>query len=268
MEKILYVTDLDGTLLRNDKSISDFSRKIINDFIEAGGLFTYATARSYRTASEVAHGISPKIPLILYNGTFIADCNGKIIHSNSFEQGRIREIISDIQKAQIEPLVYAFIDGVEKFSYREDRETIGIVAFCEDHPNDERKNPTSAEKLTQGEIFHITCIDEKEKLEPFYERFKSEFQCVLYKDAYTKEWWLEIMPQNATKANAIRIVAEMLGAEKIVCFGDGVNDISMLEVADELYAPENAHPDIKRIATAIIEENENDGVAKFIEGLY
>ncbi len=263
-DKILYVSDLDGTLLRNDKTISPFSAKIIGEFIDRGGLFTYATARSYRTASEVSKGINPKIPIILYNGTFIAEPNGKIIYSNSFNQGEIKKVVDYLQKQEVYPLVYSFVDGKEYFSYREDKVTKGINAFNDDHPNDERKNPTTSEKLTQGKIFHITCIDEYEKLAPLYDEFKKHFQCVLYKDAYTKEWWLEIMPREATKANAIRIVSKMLGCNKIVCFGDGVNDMSMLDVANELYATENAHEELKNIATSVIESNENDGVAKFL----
>ena len=56
----------------------------------------------------------------------------------------------------------------------------------------------------------------------------------------------------------------MLGCDKVVSFGDGKNDISMFDVSDECYAVENADPELKRRATAVIESNDNDGVARWL----
>ena len=263
-ERVLYVSDLDGTLLRNDKTISPFSVNTINALIEKGVLFTYATARSYYTACEVSRGLCPQIPLVLYNGTFIAKPSGEIICTCSFAQNQIREALSELQEAEISPLVYSFFNEREHFSYDKERITRGIQSFLDDHPNDPRCNPTNKDLLTHGEIFHITCIDDREILEPLYERFKNDYSCVLYLDSYTGEWWLEIMPMEATKANAIRTLAKMLECDRIICFGDGVNDISMLEVADELYAVANAHEELIKRATGVIDNNESDGVAKYL----
>ncbi len=47
-------------------------------------------------------------------------------------------------------------------------------------------------------------------------------------------------------------------------FGDGKNDIDMFELEDESYAVQNAHEDLKRIATSIISSNDEDGVAKWL----
>lgn len=68
MEKTLYVTDLDGTLLNKNDRINPKSIKIINDLVEKGMLFTYATARSLVSASVVTEGLSTNIPVIAYNG--------------------------------------------------------------------------------------------------------------------------------------------------------------------------------------------------------
>lgn len=55
-----------------------------------------------------------------------------------------------------------------------------------------------------------------------------------------------------------------MGCEKIVAFGDGKNDVDMFELADESYAVENAHEDLKKYATDIILSNEEDGVAQWL----
>ena len=56
----------------------------------------------------------------------------------------------------------------------------------------------------------------------------------------------------------------MLGCEKLICFGDEVNDIPMFNVADESYAVSNANQKLKNIATKIIRSNDEDGVARWL----
>ena len=72
-EKILYVSDLDGTLLRSNETVSEYTSKTLNDLTSEGVLFSYATARSIVTAKKVTKGLDAKIPLIVYNGAFIID---------------------------------------------------------------------------------------------------------------------------------------------------------------------------------------------------
>ena len=57
-DRVLYVSDLDGTLLNTKDKISDYSVETINALVERGMLFTYATARSLVSASAVARGLS------------------------------------------------------------------------------------------------------------------------------------------------------------------------------------------------------------------
>ncbi len=71
--KTLYVSDLDGTLLRSDQTLSDHTVKTLNRLISEGVIFSYATARSYATSSIVAAGLDAKFPVIVYNGTFILE---------------------------------------------------------------------------------------------------------------------------------------------------------------------------------------------------
>ena len=57
---------------------------------------------------------------------------------------------------------------------------------------------------------------------------------------------------------------ELLGVERVVCFGDSANDLSMFETADESYAPANASDMIKAAATAVIGHHDDEGVARFL----
>lgn len=73
------------------------------------------------------------------------------------------------------------------------------------------------------------------------------------------------MPKNATKANAIQYLKQIYKDEKIVCFGDAINDISMFKVADESYATQNAVLPLKEVASGIIGSNHDDGVALWLQ---
>lgn len=263
--RTLYVSDLDGTLLRSNETISEFTSNTINILVEKGMLFSYATARSVYTAKKVTKGLNAKIPLIVYNGTFIYDNEtSKLLVSNVFDE-RINDVISDLIKNNVQPITYAYIDGVEKYSFCEEKCSAGTKKFLNSRRGDERENPVDSEdELYKGELFHITCIDEEEKLRLLYEKYKDEYYCTYYRDMYTQEQWLEIMPPNVSKANAIKQLKEYLKCDRVVVFGDQMNDLDMFEIADECYAVENAIEELKELATGVIDSNDNDGVAKWL----
>ena len=265
-KKTLYVSDLDGTLLQSDQTVSAFSAETLNGLIRNGLLFSYATARSYATANKVTANLQLRIPVIVFNGTFVIDTDTQNqLISNIFTREETTNILNALSENNIYPIVNAFFDGQEKFSYVQGKETPGILDFLEQRKNDPRRNPVSdANQLYRGEVFHIACIDEEEKLRPVYERFKDDFPCVLYRDIYGDRMWLEIHPKGATKASAILALKKILNCDKVICFGDGKNDIPMFRIADECYAVANAEPSLKAIATAVIESNEADGVAKWL----
>ena len=73
------------------------------------------------------------------------------------------------------------------------------------------------------------------------------------------------MPKAATKAHAARQLAKLLGCDRIVAFGDAVNDLPLFEAADECYAVSNAAAELKARATGVIGCNDDDGVAHWLE---
>jgi len=263
--KTLYVTDLDGTLLRSNEQTSDVTNEIINGLVEKGLIFSYATARSYQTSHKVTKGLNASFPLIIYNGAMVVDnVSGNFLIKNFFKD-EISDVIDDLTGNGIYPIVYAFINGMEKFSYIPEKCSVNTKLFLESRKNDRRDNPVARkEALSSGEIFYITCIDSREILEPFYRKYAASYHCIFQEDIYTKHQWLEVMPKSASKANAIRQLRDLLGCQKVVVFGDGKNDIDMFEMADEAYAVSNAVDELKQIATGVIGSNHEDAVAKWL----
>lgn len=268
--KTLYVTDLDGTLLNTQNFINPYSIEIINSLVEQGMIFTYATARSLVSASVVTKGLSTKIPIIAYNGAFIFHpATGAIIASEGFQKEETDKVIEVLKEHDISPLVYSFIQGKEKVSWVTSRENDGIRRYLSLRKGDKRLRPLgTAEKLYDGNMFYYTCIGEREELQPIYDIFSndSRYTCTLQQELYRSEYWCEIMPRKATKANAIQKLKELWNCERVVSFGDAVNDIPMFQISDECYAVENAVDELKQMATGIIGSNDADGVAVWIKG--
>lgn len=262
----LYVSDLDGTLLRSNEATSAYTNEVINSLVDKGMVFSYATARSFVTAKKVTKGIEAKIPLIVYNGAFIIDnITEEILMANYFDDS-VLAVLDELFENKVFPIVYAFVDGKEKFSFVPDLVTEGMQRFLDSRKGDIRTNAVETiSDLKAGNIFYITCIDGEEKLNPLYEKYKNKYYCVYQRDIYTGEQWLEIMPPQVSKSNAIKKLKGMLDCDKLIVFGDGKNDIDMFQMADESYAVANAHEDLKKHATGIIGSNDEDGVAKWLE---
>ena len=264
--RTLYVTDLDGTLLGSDQKVSSYSCSVINDLVARGMIFSYATARSMITARKATVGLNAQMPLIVYNGTFVIDnVTGKRLISNTFSAVEAAELLEILQAHDIAPLVYSLQSDFEKFSYIPSAVSPGLRRFLNSRQGDVRDNPVSSvADLSLGEVYYFTNIDEPSKLIPVYESIRDRYNCMYQKDVYSDDMWLEILPKAASKASAILQVKEFYGCDRIVAFGDGLNDLPMFEIADECYAVSNAVDELKAIATGVIESNNADGVAKWL----
>ena len=266
--RTLYVTDLDGTLLNSSDQISQYSIQTINGLVAKGMQFTYATARSLVSASVVAKGLSTTIPVIAYNGALIIHpATGEVISSLSFTEEEAGYLSDVLRENGANPLVYAYVDGVERVSYVRGRENEGIRRYLDVRKGDRRFRPLTDETcLYQGDIFYFTCIADREELLPLYEIFSEDerFRCTLQQELYRPEYFLEIMPKKASKAEAIKSLKEIWRCERVVSFGDAVNDIPMFEISDECYAVANAMPELKAYVTGVIASNDEDGVAKWL----
>ncbi len=269
MSKTLFVSDLDGTLLNQDQALSEYTRETLNRLIREGLFFTYATARSLTTAREVTEGLDLKLPVIVYNGAFVKDsASGESVIARQFSLNEKEDILAQHLTYGVYPRVYALHDGEEKFSYVKDHLSQGTKAYLDKRRGDKRARATTEDELLEGEVFCFSSIDDYEKLFPLYDALKATYHAVLYRDPYTSDYWLEILPKFATKADAVFALKALYGFERVVVFGDEKNDLSMFSLADECYAVANANEDVKHAASGVIASNDADGVAEYLLSRY
>ena len=274
MEETLYLSDLDGTLLRSDQTLSARTCATVDRIVRAGVHFSYATARSIDTAARVTRGIGVDIPVIVHNGAFIVDSvTRRPLWSAKFTPEEEEAVYSAFLERGLFPLTYAVIDGKNRFSYI--REKCGkaqweFVLTRMGYEDDRRAREIfSPDGALDGDVYYFACIGDSERqLSPVYERLKDRFRCIFSRDIYTDAPWLEILPQGVSKATAAEKLMDLLGCKRIVCFGDAVNDLPMFEAADEKYAVANAAPELKKLATAVIGANDDDAVAAWLENRF
>ena len=181
--RTLYVSDLDGTLLRSNERTSDYTNSVINRLTAQGMIFSYATARSFHTSQKVTAGLNASIPLIVYNGAFVIDnLTGAYLLEHYFDE-TADSLLDDLTAHAVYPIVYSIQDGAEKFSFMPEAATRGMQFFLGSRKGDIRRNPAAAaEDLKAGRKFYITCIDAPEKLLPLYEKYRMLYHCVYQTD--------------------------------------------------------------------------------------
>ena len=266
----MVISDLDGTLLNSEVRLSEFTVNALNSLMRRGVNFTYATARSLNSARKVTRGLELSLPVITYNGACIKSPEtGEIIEIQGLDDAQAELIRDALDNSGISPLVYTYLDGEEKVLWQRGAESIGMQHYLDSRRGDERILPVdSFDDLFCGEIFYVTCIeDTDELLSPLCADLTSEdsLNCLLQKDIYGPAcYWLEIMDYRVSKAHALDTIKKLTGMERIISFGDSINDVPLFEVSDECYAVENAVEPLKKVADDVIESNDRDGVARWL----
>lgn len=267
--KTLYITDLDGTFLNSKGEITKRSAEIVNELTHSGVLFSVATARTYATVTEMFQGILLPCPLVLMNGVTIYDpLSGKILKSNPIPEELGNKIISAFRKHGVEPMLYFQNEEILDICYSEitneyQRDYVSQRINCKTKRFIKSDTPV---KIDGKNLVYIVSLDYYDKLKEIYNDIADipQARSMFYRDTYTDCHFLEIISADVSKATGAAQVKNLLGVDKIVAFGDNLNDIPLFEIADECYAVSNAEAALKDIATGVIGSNNEDAVANFI----
>jgi Cof subfamily protein (haloacid dehalogenase superfamily) len=267
----LLISDLDGTLLLPDATLSDLTTRVINSYIADGGLFTYATGRSFVSASRVTAALNLRLPVITYSGAIVVDPRtGEQREARALAAEAIDEVLHLTRESRlVQPILFTIHEGRDRLCWREDRMTPGADHYLRARTWDERLMPlTTWSTIDLSAVFFISLIGAEEPLRDLHDRLtaaRNHCHVVLMEDVYAAgQWWMEFNSLAGTKAAAALVVKDELGADTLVCFGDHHNDLPMLTVADTALAVANAAPAVRAAATEVIGANTSDGVARWI----
>lgn len=265
----LVVFDLDGTLLNRKSVISDYTSETLQLLTERDIAYTVATGRTLHGARAILDGHHFRLPQAYKNGVMIWHPQTRhFSRSATLTPGELDNLVRACLKHGVTPFVFTLDKNDESVVYHPplltdiERELIFSTGIAE---------PVNVRALDQlsanAKITHVNSIGDSKAIESVLRSVDDEPHLVAYSGIALedKQWrWLDVHHSDASKGGAIKAMKRMLGLERVICFGDSDNDLSMFKAADESYAPENANDRIKSAATAIIGHHDEEGIAHFL----
>ncbi|WP_054026384.1 Cof-type HAD-IIB family hydrolase [Bacillus sp. FJAT-28004] len=268
-----FLTDLDGTLLQSDATLSEYTINVICNAMKQGIIISYATARSYISSNKIVSVIPWKYPIILYNGAVIFDpVSSKVIGGYWLDNETTNQIIEIGRKQGLIPFLFALDEEDKERVFHEKLLRMGDLTFYESRPNDPRFGEMLLLECSDAfRTLIVTYIGLLHELEPLKDevqrRFGNQVHIHLMKDQYIENhYFLEFSHSKANKKEGLKQWAELMHCmpEDVTAFGDNLNDLGMFETAGTKVAVSNAHPNLIALSTLVVESNDEDGVAKYI----
>ncbi len=265
MKKILF-TDLDGTLLREDKTVSFRNRQAIEALLEAGNYLVIATGRPSKSGLDVVRSLGLNRPgcyLIAYNGGAMYDCAGEcLLEQRTLPISCVEYLFSEARRYGLHIQTY---QGEALLTERHTRE---LDFYVEHSTMDFRILPDVPKALTrEPHKVLLASLNAEERLQEFQREHLcwERDRCCSF---FSGREYLEYCPRGVDKGYGIRRLAEILHVplEQTWAAGDERNDVPMLLAAGTGVAMRNGHPDAKEAAGYVTEhDNDHDAIAELIE---
>lgn len=249
MNPKMILTDLDGTLLHSDGSISEYTKSVLKSCQSRGIYVVIATARTWIGAERYIEEIQPDYE-ITTDGTLIHH-HGEQIYSCSLEVKETNQIMQDILSRDImtEIIVASGRQVLWNSKHISESEKLHKAVYCD------YQKPLScqANKILAKLPDYNTALE-----------IANKNHCRL--QSYRGENQYAFLPETAGKVQAIQKLAEILNISlnEIAAFGDDQNDMDMLKICGMGIAVDNAIIDVKKIADSITLSNNEDGVAGWL----
>ena len=255
----MVVTDIDGTIYSPQIGITDEVKKCIKNLVDNGIHFAIATGRNFGSTKCVADEIGVKCPLICYQGGLINTYSGDKIDVKYVDEKLARKIVKELRARNIHMNVY-----IEDVLFVENDNDY-IKEYVGDKGIDYFK-VSSFDELDFTKLNKILAIDKDTSI---IENLIKELQ-TRYPELYvvkSQPIFCEIANKEATKGNAIKLLAEKFGftENEVLAIGDQNNDIEMVVTAGVGVAMGNGTEDIKAKADYITDTVLNNGFVKAID---
>lgn len=275
----LYVCDLDGTLLRPDATLSEFSRGGLNRLLGAGVKVTVASARGTPGIRALLAGVELELPVIELNGAFVSElASGRHLVSNVLRSAEACAAVEAILATGNDPVLSTW-DGERDAVHFGERTNESTTWYVEEKRRHRDPRLTACDDLLgvarETPVAQVTTFALDAESADLTERLRQAVgDGAIVHSAANVYWpgWTEITVHDlaATKGGAIPALLSACGEVdlEVVAYGDHLNDLSMLAAAAHGIAPANAHPEVLESADEVIGSNEEDGVVRHLLDLH
>jgi hydroxymethylpyrimidine pyrophosphatase-like HAD family hydrolase len=257
----LVATDLDGTLVRNDGTVSAYTQGVLAALDDQDVPVVFVTGRPLRWAEAVFDHVGRHGLAVISNGALVWDVAARA--------PVLTRTIDPVVGVEVCDLVRAAVPG-SAFAV----ETIDGIAlepeFQERHPVPEGARRGAIADLFQGPALKVLARHEALGYQEFWDRAAAAIGDRAVITWSSASSLLEISAAGVTKATTLAVLAQQLGVDPadVVAFGDMPNDIDMLTWAGTSYAMADAHPTVRDAADHVAPANDEDGVASVLSAIY
>jgi Cof subfamily protein (haloacid dehalogenase superfamily) len=257
----LVATDLDGTLVRKDGTVSDYTRDVLLELDRRDVPVVFVTGRPLRWAEEVFEHVGSHGLAIVSNGALVWD----VARSQVDLERPIEPALGLAVCAAIRAAVPGTTYAVERL------DGIGLeTTYRERFPMPDGTRRAPIEELFDRPALKLLARHEELPAEEFWElaEVATEGRLVITWSSTTA--LLEISGPDVTKASTLALLCERLGVEAadVIAFGDMPNDLPMLTWAGSSYAMADAHPTVTEVADHVAPDHDDDGVARVLAGVF
>ena len=256
----LVVTDMDGTLLDDEKRVPEGLWPMLAELRRRGVLYSPASGRQYATLARQFAEVAEGMVFIAENGTYVVR-DGVELSS---------DVLDPVVAAGLARTVRRLVaDGVD----------VGAVVCGKRGAYVERRDEAFLAEVRQYYVTHhivddLTAVDDdviKVALFDFGPAARTTAPALAaYTDTHqvvvSGEHWVDVMNRTANKGTALRGLQRELGITpaQTMVFGDYLNDLEMLDAADWSFAMANAHPDVIARARHLAPSNNDNGVLRTV----
>ena len=272
----LFITDLDGTLLDCHSRVSPRSAKVISGLSRRGALISVATARTPATVEQLLAHTYTSIPAIVMTGAAMWDrAARRYLNIRYHAESTVESVALTLREEGVSPFYY---------SISEDSPMVYCYHFGMEMSAKERKFMEERSRLPLKRVYHLPggelpadkrseivlmfAVGDIGSIERAAGRIADTVDCSYscYPDAFNPQvGYLEIFAPGVSKASAVERLKTMTGADTLTVYGDNLNDLPMMAVADEAVAVANALEEVKAHADRVIGLNSADSVALDIQ---
>ena len=259
----VFAFDLDGTLVNSDKIILDSTKRAIKELIDNGAHIVLASGRIY----EGIYHLAEELELDKYGG-YICSYNGGLVTNilsgeNVFDRKLSKEKTLEIHKYLKENGLthIMYYDGII-LTTDEINEYIRNEEKCNNIPS---KKVDSFEPYIQYGVNKLLGTDDPKKIKEMEEKVKKHFDDI---EVYTSApYFLELLPKGIYKSESLKMILKSLNLDTrdLISFGDGNNDIAMLDASNIAIVMDNASENVKKHASYITHSCDEDGISYAIK---
>ncbi|MFC9538532.1 Cof-type HAD-IIB family hydrolase [Lysinibacillus sp. NPDC056959] len=253
MKKILFF-DVDGTLYNSEKILPASAKEALFEARRNGYELAIATGRAPFMIQTLLEELDINT-YVTFNGQYVV-YRGEVVYTNGVEKDELAKIIA-FGEERNEPVV--FLDDKQMIASVENNDMVAesLNTLKYQYPN------LDSTYYMQNDVYQ-TLIFMEEKDEHLYREAFPNVQFIRW-----HRYSCDILPKGGSKATGIEKVLEKMGLtlNDAIAFGDGMNDIEMLQAVGTGVAMGNGHERVKAVATHIAEHVDEDGLAKIMRQL-